>query len=125
MTLAKETKTPSEDGVISPISLLVVVDGKIGRSHPIEDGENLIGRWDPEAVSYPEIDLTHDDPEIKISRKHALVRRDNDSLSLEDIGSRNGTFLKDGMKLEPGNIVTLNDGDEFVVGKTVLRVKFE
>ncbi|HEY2486729.1 MAG TPA: hypothetical protein VGI36_16400, partial [Candidatus Binataceae bacterium] len=30
---------------------------------PLEDGNNLVGRWDPETGAFPEVDLDADDPE--------------------------------------------------------------
>ncbi len=48
-------------------------EGK-GRSFPLEPGDNLVGRWDPEAGSFPEVDLESFDPEAEVSRKHAIVR---------------------------------------------------
>src|ERR1039458_9177195 len=47
----------------------VVRGGRKGQEFPLEDGNNLIGRWDPETGSFPEVDPDADDPEAKISRR--------------------------------------------------------
>jgi predicted component of type VI protein secretion system len=108
--------------VSKTVSILVKrEDGRIA-SFSLEEGENLIGRWDPDARAYPEIDLTEADPEMKVSRKHATLIVEDDHVILSDIGSRNGTYLKDGTKVEEGNRVKLGDQDEFIVGKTCCRI---
>src|SRR5271166_5453942 len=56
--------------------LVIARGGRQGHEFPLEAGNNLIGRWDPETGSFPEVDLEQDDPEAKISRKHALIRID-------------------------------------------------
>lgn len=101
---------------------LVVLRGNTkGRELQLEDGENLVGRWDPDTGSFPEIDLESDDPEIKISRKHAIIFCRNGQAHIEDVGSRNGTYLNRGPKLVVGERHSLSHGDEVVVGKTMLR----
>jgi pSer/pThr/pTyr-binding forkhead associated (FHA) protein len=92
-----------------------------GRTFPIEQGTNLIGRWDPDSGAFPEIDLEPDDVEAKISRKHAVIERNGDRVTIQDIGSLNGTFVNRGGRLEAGQVVELKSGDELIVGKTFLR----
>ncbi len=88
----------------------------------LESGNNLIGRWDPDTGSFPEVDLDADDPEAKISRKHALVRIDGGKITIEDIGSLNGTYVNRQPRLQPGSPVELKDGDELIIGKTFLKL---
>jgi pSer/pThr/pTyr-binding forkhead associated (FHA) protein len=103
---------------------LVVQQGGIGAtSFELLEGSNLIGRWDPERAAFPEIDLENDDPEAKISRKHAVVVRRGDRATIQDLGSLNGTFLNR-QKLEPNTEpLELHADDEIIIGKTVLKVK--
>jgi pSer/pThr/pTyr-binding forkhead associated (FHA) protein len=61
-----------------------------------------------------------DDPEARISRKHALIRI-SEQITIEDIGSLNGTFVNRGRRLEPGSPAVLHDGDEVIIGKTFFR----
>jgi hypothetical protein len=104
---------------------VVVRGGRKGQEFPLEDGNNLIGRWDPETGSFPEVDLDADDPEAKISRKHALLRIDNGKLTVEDIGSLNGTYVNRQPRLQPGTPVELKNGDEIIIGKTFLKLVVE
>jgi FHA domain len=102
--------------------LAIVRGGRKGHEFSLEDGNNLVGRWDPETGAFPEVDLDQDDPEAKISRKHALIRIDGGKITLEDIGSLNGTYVNRQPRLQPGNPVELKSGDEIIIGKTFLKL---
>lgn len=102
--------------------LSVIRGGRKGQEFPLEEGNNLIGRWDPETGAFPEVDLDQDDPEAKVSRKHALIRISNDKITVEDIGSLNGTYVNRQPRLQPGNPVELKAGDEIIIGKTFLKL---
>src|SRR5271155_6145136 len=105
--------------------LSVVRGGRQGQEFPLEDGNKLIGRWDPETGSFPEVDLDADDPEAKISRKHALIRIDGGKITIEDIGSLNGTYVNRGQRLQPGSPADIKNGDEVIIGKTFLKLVIE
>ena len=47
--------------------------------------------------------------------------RVGDQVTLEDIGSLNGTFVNRSRRLDPGSPVVLKDGDEIIVGKTFFK----
>ncbi len=64
--------------------LTVVRGGTVGKVFPLQLGDNLVGRWDPDSGAFPEVDLETDDPEARISRKHALIRI-SDTVTIEDI----------------------------------------
>jgi DNA-binding winged helix-turn-helix (wHTH) protein len=74
------------------------------REFPLHEGENVIGRDPTAAVSI--------DAPI-VSRRHARIVVSNGSAQLEDLGSKNGTFLADERVSAP---VSLHDGDEIRVG---------
>ncbi len=95
------------------------------RNSRSKSGNNLVGRWDPETGSFPEVDLDADDPEAKISRKHALVRIEGGKITIEDIGSLNGTYVNRQPRLSPGSPVELKSGDEVIIGKTFLKLVVE
>jgi hypothetical protein len=101
---------------------VVVRGGRKGQEFPLEDGNNLIGRWDPETGSFPEVDLDADDPEAKISRKHALARIEGGKITVEDIGSLNGTYVNRGQRLQPGSPAEIKNSDEVIIGKTFLKL---
>jgi hypothetical protein len=59
-------------------------------------------------------------PDPEVSRRHAAIRIDGDTISIEDLGSTNGTFVNDeritGMR-------ALRDGDTVRFGNTVWRLR--
>lgn len=101
--------------------LTVVRGGTVGKVFPLQTGDNLVGRWDPDSGAFPEVDLESDDPEARISRKHALLRV-GEQVTVEDIGSLNGTFVNRSRRLDPGAPIVLKDGDEIIVGKTFFKI---
>lgn len=102
-------------------ALTLTRGGTVGKVFELQAGDNLVGRWDPDSGSFPEVDMENDDPEARISRKHALIKF-AETLTIEDIGSLNGTFVNRGPRLEPGSPATLKDGDEIIIGKTFFKV---
>ena len=117
--------TAAAAGAPFKAKLSVVRGGRKGQEFPLEDGNNLVGRWDPETGSFPEVDLDADDPEAKISRKHALIRIDGGKITIEDIGSLNGTYVNRQPRLSPGSPAEIKSGDEVIIGKTFLKLVVE
>ena len=117
--------TAAAAGAPFKAKLSVVRGGRKGQEFPLEDGNNLVGRWDPETGSFPEVDLDADDPEAKISRKHALIRIDAGKITIEDIGSLNGTYVNRQPRLSPGSPAGIKAGDEVIIGKTFLKLVVE
>lgn len=121
---AQPSETPVAAAAVRA-KVQIVRGGRKGHEFPLEDGNNLVGRWDPETGAFPEVDLDQDDPEAKISRKHALIRIENGKITVEDIGSLNGTYVNRQPRLMPGNPVELKSGDEIIIGKTFLKLMVE
>jgi hypothetical protein len=109
-----------------PMAKLVITrGGRIGREFPLTEPEALIGRWDADHGIFPDVDLDEEDPDAKVSRRHArIVYRDGQFL-IEDLGSTNGTFINRGSRLVPGQLYPLRHEDEIIVGKTFLRFLIE
>ena len=63
-------------------------------------------------------DLVIEDPQV--SRRHASVRPAGDALEVEDLGSRNGTWVN-GARV--GGVTRLAPGDQVRLGDTVLEVE--
>ena len=105
-----------------PHARLVIEKGRSsGKQFMLSDVEAHIGRWDADGGIFPDVDLDTDDPEAKVSRRHARITLTNGQYFLEDLGSTNGTFINRGKRLAPGQRTALCDGDEIIVGKTFLR----
>lgn len=107
---------------VGPHARLVIHRGRsAGKEFPLSEDESQIGRWDADGGIFPDVDLDSDDPEAKVSRRHARITRRGDQYYIEDLGSTNGTFINRGRRLLPGDRQLLHDGDEVIVGKTFLR----
>lgn len=105
-----------------PHARLVIERGKsVGKQFLLSAAESQIGRWDADGGIFPDVDLDSDDPEAKVSRRHARITYRDGQYFLEDLGSTNGTFVNRGKRLPPGTSQPLKDGDEIIVGKTFLR----
>jgi pSer/pThr/pTyr-binding forkhead associated (FHA) protein len=105
-----------------PHARLVIEKGRsTGKQFMLNDVEAQIGRWDADGGIFPDVDLDTDDPEAKVSRRHARITLSNGQYFVEDLGSTNGTFINRGKRLPPGQRQALCDGDEIIVGKTFLR----
>jgi hypothetical protein len=87
--------------------------------------ETILGRYDGSSTSTPTLDLTpYGAYENGVSRIHAAIRRGEDTLTLVDLGSVNGTHLN-GQRLIPNQPRVLRDGDEVRFGKLVCHVFFK
>jgi len=113
---------PAVRSTPKPHARLVIEKGRSsGKQFMLSDVESQIGRWDADGGIFPDVDLDTDDPEAKVSRRHARITLNNGQYFLEDLGSTNGTFINRGKRLPPGQRQALCDGDEIIVGKTFLR----
>ena len=91
-------------------TLTRVADGK--RALPL-GAETLIGRGGGNHV------LLQDD---LASRRHAVIRRQGEGYTIEDLGSRNGTFVNGARIAAP---TALRPGDTITIGSTQLVVHAE
>jgi DNA-binding winged helix-turn-helix (wHTH) protein len=83
---------------------------KDGRRVPLAVGENVLGR-DEGAIR---IDS------VTVSRRHARIVISGSEAVLEDLNSKNGTYLRDEPVSSP---VRLKDGDEIRTGSVVLKFR--
>jgi DNA-binding winged helix-turn-helix (wHTH) protein len=102
-----EGLAPAEEGGRRQPSKFCVQVGE--RVILLLQGENLIGRA-------PDVTVVVDSP--KVSRHHARILVDGDTATLEDIGSKNGTYLRREKLTKPA---VLADHDEIVVGSIAVH----
>ncbi len=114
---------PIEPGNKVHATLVIERGNSAGKKFPLSNQEANIGRWDADGGVFPDVDLDSDDPEAKVSRRHARISLSDDQYLIEDLGSTNGTFVNRGHRLTPGDRQPLKDGDEIIVGKTFLRFR--
>lgn len=79
-----------------------------GRDFPLQDGTNCLGRD-------PSTDVQIDDSTV--SRRHAVIAIQDDSVVIEDLDSKNGTFLN-GARV--AGSAPLADSDTIVLGDVSL-----
>jgi pSer/pThr/pTyr-binding forkhead associated (FHA) protein len=94
-----------------PRFALRFISGKYqGGEYPLADGQEIvIGRSS-------ELDMVL--VEEMVSRKHARIALADGTISIEDLGSTNGTFVN-GEKVQQG---TLREGDRVLIGTNILKV---
>ena len=101
--------------------LVLIRGGVQGKEFNIDSDTTNIGRWDPDSGAFPDIDLTNDDNDAKVSRRHAKILSKNGQFFLEDFGSLNGSYVNRGERLIPGEPAPIKNGDEIILGKTFFR----
>jgi hypothetical protein len=85
----------------------------------------VIGRLDSSSPQKPDLDLTPFGAlEKGVSRMHATIERSEDTLTIVDLGSSNGTHLN-GQRLVPDQPRVLRDGDEIRFGKLIAHIYFK
>jgi pSer/pThr/pTyr-binding forkhead associated (FHA) protein len=94
-----------------PRFALRFISGKYqGGEYPLAEGQEIvIGRSS-------ELDMVL--VEEMVSRKHARIALSEGTISIEDLGSTNGTFVN-GEKVQQG---TLREGDRVLIGTNILKV---
>jgi pSer/pThr/pTyr-binding forkhead associated (FHA) protein len=81
------------------------------RQIALSEGDNLVGRA-------PDAAIWIDAPGV--SRHHARIRIDGAQATVEDLGSKNGTFVGDRQVTTP---TRLNDGDRVRFGSLLLTFR--
>jgi hypothetical protein len=82
-----------------------------GQRLTLNEGEYVVGRE-------PDADVYLDSPSV--SRRHAIIRITGREATVEDLGSRNGTFVGE-RRIE--NVSALENGDAIRIGSVVLTFR--
>jgi hypothetical protein len=102
--LAGEAAAIAEVGVEGPALVVRSGGGRAGEHFPPTGERTVIGRS-------PDCDIFLDD--VTVSRRHAVLVREDGRFSIEDQGSLNGTFVNRARI----DRAALEDGDEVQIGK--------
>ncbi len=105
---------------------LILNFGQGSGSLPIKPAlRTTLGRTPTNSTQTPDVDLApYAAVELGVSRIHAAIHQSDDTLTVMDMGSRNGTHLN-GQRLLPGQQRILRDGDELCLGKLVAHIQFK
>lgn len=94
--------------------------GKLDATMPI-----WIGRADPDHQFWPQLDLTDDGgAEMGVSRRHALIRKQERGLVLIDKSSVNGTWI-DRERLVPDQAYPLSHATQVRFGRLPVQLFLE
>ena len=111
---AQTSLPPADEGLSLPadvdVILAVTAGPELGRSEVLSKARVIIGRKGAE--------FALNDPEI--SRHHCMLEFRERQVNLKDLDSTNGTFLEE----ERVRAAILQDGSEFRVGSSTLRLSF-
>ena len=91
-------------GITGPALVVRSGGGMAGQSFQPEEGTTLVGRS-------PECQIFLDD--VTVSRRHAEILREDDTFTIRDLGSLNGTYVNR-KRIES---VVLENDDEVQIGK--------
>jgi sigma-B regulation protein RsbU (phosphoserine phosphatase) len=91
-------------------SLIFQAGPNAGRRYKLGDGDYIIGRRSDCQIFVPD---------MRVSRQHARIRRENSQWAIEDLGSNNGTYVN-GQRVQSG---VLHDQDEIVIANNRIRVE--
>src|ERR1700722_18766272 len=99
---------PTQEAASSNAARLEAVSGPLeGRSFPLAEGELSIGREPCNQISLLD---------SLVSRRHCVIRKNGEGFLLQDLDSRNSTFVNN----LPVKERVLADGDQIRVGKSIL-----
>lgn len=85
----------------------------------------VLGRFTQDAREQPDFDLTpYGAAELGVSRRHARLRFEEDTITITDMASVNHTFVN-GQRVHPHEVRVLSDGDEVRLGRMVVLASFQ
>lgn len=83
----------------------------------------ILGRGDEASLALPEYDPLVADSVPLVSRRHALICRTEWGITVQDLGSTNGTWLN-GDQLTPGETYMLRNGDQLKLAEQLLFIYY-
>lgn len=104
-------KPNDTQGLTPPVHVTCISGSIAGRR--VSGTKIYIGR------DYRRCQLVFPEEEPGVSRRHCVVRSNNNVIELIDLNSSNGTFLSNGSRLTPNVAYILKTGTRFYVGKPV------
>ena len=119
MAVAPSASAPAAPSIpLSPAGKPLALRVKGGaKKYPLLTNDVTIGRADPVTGLKPDVDLTIEDVNRFISRRHAkILLKDGTYYLVEEVGVTNGTYVN-GKRLQAGVYTSIHPGDELCFGK--------
>ena len=131
-SVTKELSDPSDaktrwgSAYFGELSFLLLTIQGANKTLKIDPAKEMImGRADPDSMAHPEIDLgPYNAVELGVSRLHVPISRGQETLSISDLDSKNGTYINR-QCLYPREVRALRDGDEIALGRLIIKVGFK
>lgn len=99
----------------------VFFEGRMTQRVRLDVDQLLVGRRDPPAGHYPDIDLAHfRHIDGHISRRHARIYRELGQWRVEDLCDNDATFLNDPSHVLNRDSAPLTDGDRVMISDSVI-----
>ena len=92
-------------------SIVFLAGPNAGRRYKLADGDYVIGRRSDCQIFVPD---------MRVSRQHARIKRENGRFWIEDLGSNNGTFVNGNRVLQPSD---LRHEDEITIANNRIRIE--
>ena len=92
---------------------------KTGGRYELAELPAMVGRKSPAEAIVPVVDLTGEDSENYVSRRHGQVTEENGEYFYEDLKSSNGSLINNTF-IEADELHPLKDGDLIRIGRTEL-----
>ncbi|HZN94792.1 MAG TPA: FHA domain-containing protein, partial [Myxococcales bacterium] len=91
--------------------LIAMMEGGMrGAAYPLKEGDNQLGREQGD-ITFPTDGF--------VSGRHAMLAVRQDRLTVRDLGSSNGTFIR------LGAAAFVENGDQYLIGRQLLRVELQ
>lgn len=85
----------------------------------------LVGRSAMQTSTIPDVDLSpYDAASSGVSRQHARLRFQDNTITITDLGSVNHTYIN-GQRLHAHEVRVLQDGDELRLGRLQIQIHFQ
>jgi serine phosphatase RsbU (regulator of sigma subunit)/pSer/pThr/pTyr-binding forkhead associated (FHA) protein len=92
-------------------SIVFLAGPNAGRRYKLADGDYVIGRRSDCQIFVPD---------MRVSRQHARIKRENGRFWIEDLGSNNGTYVNGNRILQPSD---LRHEDEITIANNRIRIE--
>ncbi|HRE47900.1 MAG TPA: FHA domain-containing protein [Aggregatilineales bacterium] len=104
--------------------ILIMIQGVSIPVSVFSDKEIVLGRSSADSPMKPDVDLSSFDAEgLGVSRLHASLKRDEHTVQIMDLSSKNHTFINN-QRLHPREVRVLRDGDEVRLGRLSFTITF-
>ena len=114
-----ETKTPDMNALPSGCNGVVIIEGQLDVDTPFKRLVAVNTAQINLVIGRGEADISIEHPAI--SRAHARLQCDTQSMTLSDLGSSNGTFIG-GIPCLPGEIMFIDTDDEISLGDVAFSI---